>query len=204
MIEVFDCPQYSEEWYACRRGLPTASEFHKLFMTGQKKGEASKTRRRYMLDLIGERLTGQPRETFSSRHMERGKDMEPEAIDLYAMLTDTTPEPVGFIRNGQAGCSPDRLIDSDGLVQIKTMLPPLLLDLHLTTKPEDYDEHDAQLYGELWVTGREWNELFVYWPGIKPYRKRVYRDEAKMAQIAFGVEVFLNEMEELMSKLEAA
>lgn len=203
-IEVFDCDQYSPEWYACRLGLPTASEFHKLFMKGKKPGEESKTRRRYMLDLIGERLTGQPRETFSSGHMQRGKDMEAEACAFYAVLEDAEPTTVGFIRNEKAGCSPDRLIGSDGLLQVKTMLPPLLLDLHLTTPPEKYTEHDAQLYGELWVTGREWAELLVYWPGIKPYRKRVHRDEAKITSIDLGVTMFLSEMAETMAQLEAA
>jgi hypothetical protein len=207
VIEVFDCAQGSPEWFDCRKGIPTASEFHKLFMKGQKKGEESKTRRRYMLELIGERMTGQPRDTYSSYHMERGKEMEAEACKLYAMIEDADLQTVGFIRRDEkAGCSPDRLVGKNGLLQIKTMMPPLLLDLHLTTKPEDYTEHDCQLYGELWVAGheREWSELFIYWPGIKPFRKRVYRDEVKIKSIELGVELFHNEMAELMQRLEAA
>lgn len=205
MIEIFDCVQGSPEWFDCRKGIPTASEFHKLLMKGQKKGEESKTRRRYMLELIGERMTGQPRDTYSSYHMERGKEMEAEACKLYAMLEDIDLQTVGFIRRDKrAGCSPDRLVGSNGLLQIKTMMPPLLLDLHLTKKPADYDEHDCQLYGELWVAEREWTELFIYWPGIKPYRKRVYRDEAKIKSIELGVEMLHNEMDELMQQLEAA
>jgi hypothetical protein len=204
VIETFDCEQYSPEWYACRLGLPTASEFHKLFMSGKKKGEESKTRRRYMLDLIGERLTGQPRETFSSSHMQRGKEMEAEAAAFYEFTEDAQLSTVGFMRNEKAGCSPDRLVGSDGLLQIKTMLPPLLLDLHLTTKPDEYTEHDHQLYGELWVTGRQWSELLIYWPGVKPFRKKVYRDETKITSIHLGVELFTNEMLEMMAQLEAA
>jgi hypothetical protein len=184
--------------------LPTASEFHKLFMTGQKKTDPSKTRRRYMLDLIGERMTGQPRETFQSSHMQRGKDMEAEAAAFYALLEDVEPATVGFIRNGKAGCSPDRLIGNNGLLQIKTMLPPLLLDMHLTMNSDLYTEHDYQLYGELWVCEREWTELLVYWPGVKPFRKKLYRDEMKIKSIELGVEMFTNEMAELMARLEAA
>jgi hypothetical protein len=206
MIEVFDCAQYSPEWFDCRKGIPTASEFHKLLMNGQKKGEASKTRRRYMLDLIGERMTGQPRETFSSKHMERGKVMEAEAADFYeAFIANDEVSTIGFIRRDKrSGCSPDRLVGSNGMLQIKTMLPPLLLDLHLTTKPDEYTEHDCQLYGELWVAEREWTDLLVYWPGIKPFIRRVYRDEAKIKSIELGVELFHNEMEEVMTQLEAA
>lgn len=204
MIEVFDCAQGSPEWFDCRKGIPTASEFHKILMRGAKKGEESKTRRRYMLDLIGERKTGKPRDPYSNYHMERGKDMEAEACDLFAFLDDVEPQRVGFIRNGEAGCSPDRLIGSSGLLQVKTMIPALLLDLHLTKSPDDYTDHDCQLYGELWVAEREWTELFVYWPGIKPFRRRVYRDEKAIKSIELGCEMFLNEMHELMMKLEAA
>lgn len=204
MIEVFDCAQYSPEWYAARLGIPTASEFHKLSMRGKKAGEASKTRRRYMLDLIGERMTGQPRETFQSAHMQRGKEMEAQAADFYSFLQDADISTVGFVRNGKAGCSPDRLVGKNGLLQIKTMLPPLLLDLHLTVSPEDYDEHDHQLYGELWVTEREWIDLLIFYPGVKPFSKRVFRNEMKIKSLELDVEMFTNEMLELMTKLEAA
>lgn len=201
MIEVFNCAQYSDEWYAARLGIPTASEFHKLFMKGLKKGEESKTRRRYMLELVGERMTGQPRETYQSTHMQRGKEMEQEAADYYSYLTDEELEAVGFIRNGKAGCSPDRLCGKNGMVQFKTMMAPLLLDLHL----EGYkNDHECQQLGELWIAEREWNDLFIFWPGIKPIRHRVYRDEAKIKSLELGVEMFTNEMLELMTKLEAA
>jgi hypothetical protein len=202
MIEVFNCDQYSEDWYACRMGIPTASELHKLLMRGVKKGEESKTRRRYMLDLIGERLTGQPRETFSNVHMQRGKDMEAEACDLYALMHDCEPETVGFIRlDGRVGCSPDRLVGDKGMIQVKTMIPPLLLDLHLNGYGGD---HEVQQQAELWISGREWSDLWIYWPGIKPFHKRIERDEVKIKSIELAVEMFHNEMEELMSQLEAA
>lgn len=201
MIEVFNCEQYSAEWYAARLGVPTASEFHKIFMKGQKKGEESKTRRRYMLELVGERMTGQPRETYQSTHMARGKEMESQAADFYSYLTDEELETVGFIRNGEAGCSPDRLCGKNGMVQFKTMMAPLLLDLHL----EGYkNDHECQQLGELWIAEREWSDLFIFWPGIKPFRHRVYRDETKIKSLELGVTMFLNEMHELMQQLEAA
>ncbi len=44
----------------------------------------------------------------------------------------------------------------------------------------------------------------MFWPGIRPFRKRVYRDETKIKSLELGVELFTNEMLELMTKLEAA
>lgn len=84
MIEIIQCEQSTPEWYAARLGIPTASRFKDVLAKGE-----GKTRKRYMLDLAGERLTGEPCEGYSNAHMERGKAMEDEARDLYMFMTDT-------------------------------------------------------------------------------------------------------------------
>lgn len=203
MIEVFNCEQGSPEWFACRMGIPTASEFATVLMQGRKKGEPSATRRRYMLQLVGERLTGQPsEEIFTNRHMERGKRLEPEARRLYCFARDVEPELVGFIRNGEKGGSPDSLIGTNGMLEIKTRTPHLQIELLLAK--EVPSEHRAQLQGNLWIAEREWIDFVSYWPGLEPFIARVYRDEKEIKSIELGVEMFLNEMHEIMNKLEAA
>ena len=87
-LQIFECEQGSAEWFAARAGIPTASEFATVMARGR--GGESKTRRTYMLKLIGERLTGQPMESYTNAHMERGKVMEAEARDLYAMVRNAS------------------------------------------------------------------------------------------------------------------
>lgn len=201
MIEVFNCEQGTPEWYACRAGIPTASEFATVLMQGQKKGEPSKTRRKYMLTLIGERLTGQPSEGYVNGHMLRGKEHEPAARQLYrAMNYDLKTEQVGFIRNGDKGCSPDLFVGDSGMAEFKSNQPHILLEMHLAD--EVPKEHECQLQGNLWVAEREWIDFMSYWPGLDPFVKRVYRDEKAIKSIALGVEIFNNELHELMAKLE--
>lgn len=197
-------PQGTPEWHACRLGLPTCSEFATVLMQGRKKGEPSVTRRKYMLTLIGERLTGNPSDelSYTNRHTERGHAMEPEARRLYAFAHEVEPQIVGFIRNGEKGGSPDALIGDAGMLEIKTKLPHLQLELLLAK--EVPAEHVTQLQGLLWVAEREWIDFVSYWPGLEPFIKRVHRDEVAIKSIALGVEMFLNEMNELMNKLEAA
>jgi hypothetical protein len=203
VIELFTCEQNSAEWHQCRMGIPTASEFATVLMQGKKKGEPSVTRRKYLLTLIGERLTGNPSgELYTNRHMERGHAMEPEARRLYCFAKDVEPQQVGFIRNGEKGASPDSLVGNDGMLEIKTKLPHLQLELLLSK--EVPKEHEAQLQGQLWVAEREWVDFVSYWPGLEPFIKRVYRDEIAIKSIELGVEMFLNEMHELMARLEAA
>ena len=108
---VHDCDQGSPEWFAARAGIPTASQFDTVMAQGRTKGSPSVTRRKYMLTLIGEALSGACVESYSNAHMERGHQMEQEARDLYAMVSGHEPVQVGFMRRalptGDAGASPD-------------------------------------------------------------------------------------------------
>lgn len=194
MIEVFDCPQGSPEWFAARLGIPTASEFGAV----KAKGEG-KTRRTYMMKLIGEVLTGESMEKFSNGHMERGKEMEPDARNLYAFRMDVEPLQVGFLRNGRKGASPDSLIDTNGMVEIKTKLPHLQAEVLLADKLPT--EHIAQCQGNLWVAEREWIDFVSYWPRMPLFVKRVYRDDAYIATLAKEVELFLKEMDTYLAVL---
>jgi hypothetical protein len=200
VIEVFDCEQGTPDWFACRMGIPTASEFATVLMHGKKKGEPSATRRKYMLTLIGERLTGKPVESYSNANMLRGKEHEPEARRLYQFIRDEDTKQVGFIRNGNKGCSPDLLVNANGMTEFKSNQPHILLEMHLAD--EVPKEHECQLQGGLWVAEREWIDFMAYWPGIEPFIKRVYRDEVKIKSIELGVEMFNNELHELLTKLE--
>ena len=201
-VEVFDCEQGSPEWFACRLGIPTASEFSAILAEGKTKGSPSLTRRTYLYKLVAERLTGEPGDHYTNRHMERGKEMEAEARDWYAFATDTEPQRIGFVRNGRKGCSPDSLIGKDGMLEIKTKLGHLQVDVLLgKTLPS---EHRAQVQGQLWVAEREWCDFVSYWPKMPPFRLRVYRDEQYIAHLSKMVDIFCNELETVLAAIREA
>lgn len=199
-MEIFNMDQGSADWFEARRGIPTASMFATVMASG-KGGGPSATRRTYMLKLAGEIVTGQPMDSFSNHHMERGKEMEGEARDLYAFTAGVDPELVGFIRSGQKGASPDSLVGSDGLLEIKTKLPHLLIDVLL--KDEVPPEHKAQCQGQLWVAEREWIDFAAYWPGLPIFIKRMTRDEEYIAKVAAAVDQFNDELAELVERVRA-
>ncbi|WP_411755886.1 lambda exonuclease family protein [Sinorhizobium meliloti] len=199
-MEVFNYEQGTEEWFLARAGLPTASMFSTVMASGRGGGE-SKTRAKYMRQLAGEIITGKPIEGYSNHHMERGHEMEPEARDLYAFATDTAPEIVGFIRNGDKGCSPDSLIGENGMLEIKSKLPDLLIEC---LERDDFPpEHRAQCQGALWVAEREWIDICVYWPGMPEFIKRAYRDEAYIKTIAGAVDQFNDELAALVERVRS-
>jgi hypothetical protein len=199
MIEVFNMPQGSDEWFEVRRGIVTASEFGTLLMQGRGGGD-SKTRRTYMLKLMGERLTGDPMYRYSNDHMERGHDQEPAARELYAFQTDLEPQAVGFIKNGSVGCSPDSIVGDKGMVEIKTKLAHLHLDVLLGDAVPN--EHMAQIQGQLWVAEREWCDFVSYCPKLPLFVKRVHRDEAFIERIAKAVDLFERELVTLMDVVQ--
>jgi hypothetical protein len=133
--------------------------------------------------------------------MERGKGMEDEARRFYAFMTDHGCEQVGFIRNGDVGCSPDSTIGDVGLLEIKTALPSILVELIL--KDKFPPEHKAQTQGQLMVSGREWVDLMVFWPGIPPLIKRAYREPLYIAELSEAVERFNTELAEVVERIKS-
>lgn len=198
-LQVFDCEQGSADWFRVRAGIPTASCFNDILTKGRG-GEPSKTRRTYMLKLAGERLTGIPMEAFSTIHMQRGHEMEEEARRAYSMITDLDTKPIGFIRRGDTGASPDSLVGDDGMLELKTKLPHLQIDLLLSD--ETPKEHYAQCQGQLWIAEREWVDLGSYWPGLPMFVKRIYRDEPFIEKLKSAVDEFNQQLSEVVERIQ--
>ena len=191
---MFHCAQGSEEWARLRLGIPTASAFSAVLAKGE-----GKTRRTYLMKLLGERFTGEPAENYSNHHMERGKEMEGEARRLYSFVHDAELTAVGFVRNGNAGCSPDSLIGDAGMLEIKTKMAHLQLEALFADKLPP--EHQAQVQGGLWVAEREWCDFASYWPRLPLFVKRVHRDDKFIEHLAAEVARFNDELDTLTEML---
>ena len=195
--------QGTDEWFLGRMGKVTCSEFKTVNSKGR--GSApSKGRRTYMLKLMGERLTGQGMYTYTNTHMERGKEQEGEARSLYEMASGNSVDEMGFISMGyDIGCSPDGLVGDPGMVEIKTRLAHIQLELVLADMEgtaEVPSDNIAQCQGGLWVAEREWIDYVSYCPGLPIVIIRVERDEKYIADLTVGVNRFLAEMHELLRK----
>lgn len=187
-LEIFDCDQGTPEWHECRRGIPTASRFADVLAKGQ-----GITRRKYLLTLAGEAITGECAESFSNAHMERGHVMEADARNLYAFDHDVEPQLVGFMRRGRAGCSPDSLVGDNGMLEIKSKLPHLQLDV--LEKGKLPSEHVAQVQGQLWIAGRDFCDFVSYWPKLPLFCIRVERDDAYISALKQAIADFVGELD---------
>jgi hypothetical protein len=193
-VEIVNCEQNSPEWFAARMGIPTASQFATVMAKGE-----GKTRRTYMMKLAGELITGEPMDSFSNEHTERGHEQEPEARDLYTFQTGAQLERVAFIRDGRKGCSPDALIGDDGGAEIKCRLAHIQAELLLSgTVPT---AHTAQIQGSMWISRRKWWDFVSYCPGMPLFVARVARDEAYIQRLATEVARFNAELDDVVSQI---
>lgn len=194
MIIVYtDMEQRSQAWYEARRGVPTASEFSSILAKGQ-----GKMRKAYMMRLAAERITGEVQETYTSHHMQRGREQEAEALDYYAWLTETELERVGFVFDplSRCGCSPDALIGKDGMVEVKTRVAALQVELlALGGIPS---EHRAQIQGSMWVANRQWCDFVAYSPGLPLHIVREPRDDDYIAALAEEIARFQSELDDVV------
>mgnify|MGYP003705987125 FL=1 len=189
--------QGSPEWLAARLGIPSASMFAKLVTT---KGIWSASADAYINQLVAERLTGEREEVFQSHHMLRGTELEPDARDLYSLISDAEVTEVGFCLHDtlSAGCSPDGLIGEEGGLEIKAPAPSTHVEyLRGGVLPSKYKQ---QVMGCLWITGREWWDFVSYHPTMKPLIVRVERDEEYIAALEKCVTKAVNLIDENVEK----
>lgn len=173
-MKTHTCAQRSETWFALRLGKLTGSSAADMLAT-IKKGESA-ARRNLRVRLALERLTGTSQESgFISADMERGTALEPEAIAAYELQTSAMVVPVGFMEHDDlaAGCSPDGLVDADGLVEVKC---PRSANHYDYLKGEIPDEYWKQITHNLWISGRAWADFVSYDPRFpEPLRLSIHR-----------------------------
>ena len=138
---------------------------------------------------------GHPIVQYVSLDMDRGQNLEAEAVKFYEYMWDVDTTVVGFCTNdaGTVGASPDRLVGSNGLLEIKCPAEHTHVG-YLLHKPVDRSYY-PQIMGQMWVTGRRWVDILSYHPEMPPARVRVERDEKYILALAKAVTDFSEELE---------
>lgn len=196
--------QGSDEWKALRVGKVTASRVADVI--AKTKSGYSASRANYMAQLISERLTKTPAETYMNAAMQHGTDTEPEARAAYEFYQGAAVEQVAFVAHpkiDQAGCSPDGLVASDGLVEIKC--PNTATHLETLLGQAVPGKYEAQMQFQMACTGRSWVDFVSYDPrmpeNMRLFVKRVDRDDTKIKEIESEIASFLLEMAAKLASL---
>jgi putative phage-type endonuclease len=156
--------QGSEGWLQSRCGMLTASRNSDMTNI-LKDGKYSAKRENYKLELVAERLTGQPTYVFENYAMKWGTDNEPAARQAYADFTGNYVQTCGLAISDQVeffGASPDGLVQGDGLLEIKC--PTSQTFLKWVIEGVVPEQHKPQMLAQMAVTGRPWCDFVAYDP----------------------------------------
>lgn len=204
---TIDCVQNSEQWQAARRGLPTASEFHRIVCAEMSTGyrcpacQTTYSRERkscgecrgdlepyqfvkrsaqadgYIYQLIAESL-GFVEERQPNHWMDRGHELEPAAVTDYEFLTGNDTEKVGFC------VTDDGLLGASPDRQIvgkrrwlEAKCPSPAVHIRHLVTGDLEDNHKIQLQGQLLVTGYEGVDIISHCPSFPSIVIQVERDE---------------------------
>jgi len=197
--------QRSEEWFAARLGKATGSRFNDII--AKTRSGYSASRKNYAAELVVERITGEPTNTFTSVPMQWGTDNEPVARLQYELATGNEVQETGFWTHDtlEAGASPDGLIGDDGLLEIKCPNTATHIDTLIKKKlPRQYE---AQVQGQMWITGRQWCDFVTFDPRLpenaQMFIVRVERDDVFIKELEEEVSLFLEEVRDLVEFIKS-
>lgn len=175
LFEIIDCEQRSDEWFSARLGLITASDFSKVITTQGKKSASLST---LIYKKAAEKLLGSIEESYQSPAMERGANLEDEALEFLNFTDGFNFQKVGFCKSKTllAGCSPDALdLERNIGLELKCPLPHTHIKYLMENRvPTDYW---AQVQGSMLVTGIKQWVFCSYHPELKPLVLTVDFDE---------------------------
>ena len=196
--------QGTPEWFAQRLGKVTASRVADII--AKTKTGAAASRGNYMAQLVAERLTGQPAESFKSAAMQFGTDTEPMARMAYETQIGMLVDEVAMIPHPtieMSGASPDGLVGHEGLVEIKC--PNTSTHIETLLEEKVPSKYVTQMMWQMACTGRAWCDFVSFDPrmpeDMQLFIKRVPRDNEMIASLEAEVVKFLGELDELLAKL---
>lgn len=198
--------QRTDDWFAERLGCVTASRVADV-MARTKSGYGA-GRANYMAQLLCERLTGTREEGYTTAAMQRGIDVEPQARAMYELQTGFDVVEVGFIPHPTihgVGASPDGLVSTDGLVEIK--VPNTATHIATLRGAKIDDRYVKQMHLQMICTGRDWCDYVSFDDRLPAemqlHIQRVERDAELVEEITAEVTQFLHELNEAEADLRA-
>lgn len=191
--------QGTDDWFNARLGKVTASRISDV--VAKTKSGVSASRGNYMAQLIVERMTNKPTESYSNTAMQWGTNTEPLARAAYEMATNTMVEEVGFVQHPDdemCGASPDGLVGEDGLIEIKC--PNTATHIETLINGEIDNKYLLQMQWQMACTGRQWCDFVSFDPRMPESLQlkiiRVNRLQSLIIDLETQVEQFLNETQE--------
>jgi putative phage-type endonuclease len=189
--------QGTDAWHQLRLGKVTASRVADI-MAKTKTG-VSVSRGNYLIELALQRLTGTVEQGYTNDAMAWGTATEPQARVAYEVKTGNFVDQIAFVEHEIIewfGCSPDGLVDKNGLIEIKC---PNSATHWATIKDNKIpSKYMIQMQTQMACTGRKWCDFVSFDPRMPErsqlFIKRAERDQTMIDEIETEVMQFLIEV----------
>jgi len=203
MKKVHNVEQRSDEWFKLRgKYILTASEAQAI-------GNQGKGLESLCWDKLAEKYSSAIRENFVNKELERGVELEPQAISIYELKTGNKVDKIGFVTDDKiskvGGASPDGAIKEDGNLEVKcfadTKYFKMIVEFNRTGTFEIESGYVWQMQMQMLFTDTKWTDFLAYNPNFKQSLliKRIYPDKEMQTKIIAG----LKKGEEIIKEIES-
>jgi len=204
-METHLMQQGTDSWHQIRCGKVTASRVADII--AKTKSGYSTSRENYLAQLVCERMTGKPTESFTNAAMIHGTETEPFARAAYEARMDLLVTEVGFIDHPwivMSGASPDGLAN-EGMVEIKCPNTATHIETLLSrTVPAKYI---TQMMWQMACADRPWCDFVSFDPRLPErhqlFIKRINYDPEMVNLLENSVIQFLGDVDLKIQQLES-
>lgn len=187
--------QGSDEWFAYKMGKFGASNASAIATAG--KGLET-----LCFEKVAEKLTGKKNSDYKNEAMENGMETEELARNSIELEYGKPIKQVGLIEmNEDVICSPDGLVDEDGLIEIKCPTNRVYAE-YLYFKKID-PKYIAQMQMQMLVSGRQWCDYAVFNPNFEKSLVivRVERDDLFIEKLQAGLDNGIARVKEILASI---
>jgi putative phage-type endonuclease len=205
-MDTIGLQQGTDGWFRVRLGKVTASRVADVIAKTKTGWGAS--RKNYLAELVAERLTGSPAESYTNAAMKWGTETEPHARAAYEFFRDAAVDEVGFVPHPtitMSGASPDGYVGREGLIELKC--PNTAAHIEMLLGSEVADKYIVQMQWQMACAGRQWCDFVSFDPRmpeeLRLFVKRVPRDDRRIQELETSVMEFLAELDATIAALRA-
>ena len=187
-----DIEQGSILWFELRCGSLGASRAKDALAGG-----TGATRKKLMYQLAAESVTGQKESFFQTAAMAEGVRREPESRAFFEFEKGIVLEETGLIINDKypgTHCSPDGF-NKELKCGFEVKNPSAAVHVEYLIKNKLPATYAKQVMFSLMISEYDSWWFMSYFPGLKPLIIEVKRDEEKIAEMADGVRLFVDDVE---------
>lgn len=175
--------QGSPEWFSIRKGKLTASNAQAIATAG--KGLET-----LIYDILAEKYSSAEPVSYSNEDMERGKELEEQARQMYELERGVKIEQIGFIELDEyTGASPDgKIAGQNGGVEIKCKKDSVYIRAIIEGKIDSKYEWQTQM--QMLIAGWDYIDFIDYNPNFSKSMNitRITKDPEMQEKLKAGIE----------------